>query len=354
MDDEKKVPDTGIDSLESYAKVHPVKRAIRTKAFPLFVLVVVMVVVFSFLSPRANQGFQAFFRMKTVWTILRDLAVPGFLTIGVAMLIVAGNFDLSAANVAAMSGVIIAVTQAWTEIPWPVAIVIALAASAAAGTLNAILVNELNQAPFIATMATSTVLGAIILILCTDKTGTVIGAVNFKNAQFGQIGGYRVFGEVPAASVVMVLAVIIYGLALSKSKFGRTLYLMGGNRAATYLAGINPRKISYFLFINCSLLASIAGIVNASRVQMGGAQSFATMQFTGITAAILGGISFGGGSGGLGGAFLGLIVIQTFGQGMITSGGNVYLTPVLSGVLLVIALTFDYFNVRMQNKRVGA
>jgi ribose/xylose/arabinose/galactoside ABC-type transport system permease subunit len=78
------------------------------------------------------------------------------------------------------------------------------------------------------------------------------------------------------------------------------------------------------------------------------------MQFTGITAAILGGISFGGGSGGLGGAFLGLLVIQTFGQGMITSGGNVYLTPVLSGVLLVVALTFDYFNVRMQNKRVGA
>jgi ribose/xylose/arabinose/galactoside ABC-type transport system permease subunit len=302
----------------------------------------------------SNDGFQAFFRVKTFFRILQDLAVPGFLTIGVGCLIVAGYIDLSTATVASMSGVIIAVCLAWFNISWPVAVGIALLASALVGLINAVLVHELKQPPFVATMAMSTILTAIMQILSTDKTGQIKALVNFNNPAFQTIGTYEIFGEVPAASVVMVLCFIIYGLALSKSKFGRTLYLMGGNRAATHLAGINARKITYFLFINCSVLSSLSGIVNASRVKMGGAQALMTMQFTGITAAILGGISFGGGSGGMGGAFLGLLVINTFGTGMTTSGQNPYMTPVLSGALLIAALTFDYFNVRAQNKRVGA
>jgi ribose transport system permease protein len=338
----------------SYAKISLLKRALRTKAFPLFVLLVVIIGLFSILSPMSNDGFQAFFRMKTFWRILQDLAVPGFLTIGVGCLIVSGYIDLSAATVASMSGVIIAVCLAWFNISWPVAVAIALLASALVGLLNAVLVNELKQPPFVATMAVSTILTAVMQILSTDKTGQIKALVNFNNPAFQTIGTYEIFGEIPAASVVMALCFIIYGLALSRSKFGRTLYLMGGNRAATHLAGINARRITYFLFINCSVLASLSGIVNASRVKMGGANALMTMQFTGITAAILGGISFGGGSGGMGGAFLGLLVINTFGTGMTSSGQSPYMTPVLSGVLLIAALTFDYFNIRAQRKRVGA
>lgn len=338
----------------SYAKISPIKRALRTKAFPLFVLLVVVIAVFTVLSPLSNDGFQAFFRIKTLWRILQDLAVPGFLTIGVGLLIVSGSIDLCAASVGSLSGVIIAVCMAWTNISWPVAIVIALAAAATIGVINAILVNELKQPPFIATMAMSIILTAVMQIICTDKTGQIIGLVNFSNDSIQQIGTYKIFGEIPAASLVMVLFFIIYGLALAKSKFGRTLYLIGGNQTAAHLAGINAKKFSYFLFINSSVLASFSGIINASRVKMGGAQALAYMQFTGITAAILGGISFGGGSGGLGGAFLGLLVINTFSTGMTSSGASPYMTPVLSGILLIAALTFDYFNIRAQNKRVGA
>jgi ribose/xylose/arabinose/galactoside ABC-type transport system permease subunit len=353
MKDVTKVRETKTAN-NSYAKISPLKKALRTKAFPLFVLLVVIIVVFSILSPMANKGFQAFFRINTLWRVLQDLAVPGFLTIGVGLLIVAGYIDLSAATVASMSGVLIAVSIAWLKLPWGLAIVIALSASVLVGVINAVLVNELKQPPFIATMAMSTILVAVMQILSTDKTGQIKASVNFSNSAFQQIGTYEFFGKIPAASVVMVLCFVIYGLALSKSKFGRTLYLMGGNRAATHLAGIKSGRITYFLFINAAVLGALAGIVNASRVKMGGANALALLQFTGITAAILGGISFGGGSGGLGGAFLGLVVINTFGTGMTSSGQNPYMTTVLSGILLIGALTFDFFNVRAQNKRVGA
>lgn len=353
MKDVTKVRETKIEE-NSYAKISPFKKALRTKAFPLFVLLIVITVLFAILSPMANDGFQAFFRMKTLWRILGDLAAPGFLTIGVGLLIVAGYIDLSAASVGSLSGVIIAVCVAWLNIPWYMGVILALVAAALIGLLNGFLVNELKQPPFIATMAVSTILGAVMQILCTDKTGQIKAMVNFNDKAFQQIGTYELFGAISAASVVMVLFFIIYGLALSKSKFGRTLYLMGGNRAATHLAGINPRKITYFLFMNASVLACFSGIVNSSRVKAGGSMALVNLQFTGITAAILGGISFGGGSGGMGGAFLGLLVINTFGTGMTSSGQDPYMTPVLQGLLLIAALTFDYFNVRAQNKRVGA
>ena len=354
MEDVTKAAVPESEEYGSYAKVSLFKRAMRTKAFSLFVLLIVIAGVFSILSPMANDGFQAFLRDRTFWRILQDLAVPGFLTIGVGCLIVSGNIDLSAATVGTMAGLICAVLMAWHGVAWYICLIIAMVASAMVGTINAILVNELKQAPFIATMAMSTVLTAVNMILATNEIGSMVSVVHYENRVFQDLGTYRIFGEVPAASVFMTLLFIIYGILLSKTKFGRTLYLMGGNRAATYLAGVNPRRISYFLFINCSVLAALSGITNASRIKMGSTQGIVTMQFTGITAALLGGISFGGGSGGMGGAFLGLLVIQTFNMGMTTSGGSPYIVTVLSGLLLLVALTFDYFNVRAQNKRVGA
>ena len=90
------------------------------------------------------------------------------------------------------------------------------------------------------------------------------------------------------------------------------------------------------------------------RTGSGSLNALANNQFTGLTAAILGGISFGGGAGGMGGAFIGLLVIRTFNQGMIIVGASPYLTAVLSGALLLAALSLDYFSQRRQQKRVGA
>ena len=343
------------DSENSYAKVSTFKRITRTKAFPLVVLLVVMIGLFAVLSPMRNDGFQAFFRTKTIWRVIQDMTVTGFLTIGIGLLIVSGNIDLSAATCGSMAGMICAVTLSWYNFSAVGALTLAIAATLVVGVLNAVLVNELKQPPFIATMAVNTILAAICQLVATDKTGQYIGIVSFNHKAFERIAGTRIGNtDINVVAVFVVIAFILYGLALSKTKFGRTLYLMGANRNATHLAGINAKGLTYFLFINCSLLGGIAGIINASRVKAGSGMALANSQFSGMTAAILGGISFGGGSGGMGGAFAGLVVIQTFNMGMTTSGGSPYLNPILSGGLLLAALTFDFFNTRAQNKRVGA
>jgi ribose/xylose/arabinose/galactoside ABC-type transport system permease subunit len=341
------------DTETSYAKISLKDRMMRSKAFPLFVMLVLVILVFSILSPLKNDGFQAFFRVKTIWRVLQDIAATGFLTIGIGLLIVSGSIDLSAASMGSLSGIIVAVTVSWYNVPWGLAIVMSLCAAVLVGFINGFLVNELKQPPFIATMAMSTVLSAVMQIVVTDSTGQINGTVSFNHEAYSKIASTKIFGEINVVSVLLVVCFLVYGLALSKSKFGRTLYLVGGNRIAASLAGVNSRAITYFLFINCSVLGAVAGIVNSSRTMAGSTLALSTLQFSGMTAAILGGISFGGGSGGMGGAFLGLLVINAFSMGMATSGGSPYLTTVLSGGLLLAALTFDYFNIRRQNKRVG-
>jgi len=338
---------------QDYKKIHPLKKAMRTKAFPLLVLLAAMVAFFSIFAPIYNGPHAQFFSMNVFWRILQDLTVPGFLTLGVGMLLISGGIDLSQAGVAAMSTVILAAgTHIWGW-PWWLCIIIAIVVAAGIGAFNGMLINKIGLMPFIATMGMNLVLGAVGMILSTNEAGNVLGQIQYNSPTLLAIGTHR-FGQVPTLGIFMGFMFIVYGIILTKTKFGRTLYLMGGNRSAASLAGINSRKVSYILYINCSVFAALAGMTFSMRTRGGGHAMLGGEQFTGITAAIMGGISFGGGSGGLGGAFIGLMILRTFGMGMLVSGLTPYLAHVMRGALLLAALTFDYFNLRMQAKRVGA
>ena len=356
MSEKPKVTDEVMYDTLGFAKVHPLKRAVRTKAFPLFILLLAVIAAFAVISPLRNNGKQAFFQINTIWFMLQDITVTGLLTIGSACLIVSGQIDLSNATVGSMAGVIIAVGthSKWWGIPWWSAIIIAIAVAAVAGFVNALLVNELKLPPFVATMATSTVMTAVISIMTTNSIGNTELTISFTDESITQLATFTVWNKLTAASVFMVLLFIIYGVVLAKTKFGRTLYLVGGNRAATHLAGINPKKTSYFLYINCSVLAALAGICNVSRTGSGSSGALSAYTFSGLTAAILGGISFFGGSGGMGGAFIGLMLLNVFNRGLVMSKVDPYFPPIFRGTLLLLALTFDSISIRLQNRRVGA
>jgi ribose/xylose/arabinose/galactoside ABC-type transport system permease subunit len=338
--------------VDNYTKVSGFKKAIRSKAFTLIILSIGLIVLFTLLAP-LNNGAN-FFTLRTFMSIMQDLAIPAFLAIGAGCLMVSGAIDLAQARIGALTGVIVAVGISWWGISWPVAVILGLAAAAVFGLINAILVNELNFQPFIATMAMSSVAYAIIMLVETDKNGQISGAVNFSSPTLTNFVNMKIGNNIPITAIILVIAFLIYGLVLSKTKFGRTLYLLGGNATAARLSGINSKRLSYFLFINCSVLGGISGLIYACRGGQGSYMALSTDQFTGLTAAILGGISFGGGSGGMGGVFIALLAIKIFNKGMTIIGASSYLTSVLSGALLLAALSLDYVSQRRQQKRIGA
>jgi len=211
-----------------------------------------------------------------------------------------------------------------------------------AGGLNAFFVNGLNMMSFIATIGMASVWQGMAYIL----TNSI--AFNFRNPSFLVIGSTAIFRILPLIFIILVVLVIVYGLMLSQTKFGRQMYMAGGNRGAARLAGIKPKKIHTILFINSGIVSALGGVLLASNMHKGDPAPL-TQGMDAFTAAVLGGISFTGGAGGTGGLFVGLMLLSFFNNGLTTVGLPSYWQIFAQGMLLILALLFDFYR---ENRRL--
>jgi ribose/xylose/arabinose/galactoside ABC-type transport system permease subunit len=293
----------------------------------------------------ASKG--AFIAIGNIKQILDQMVVSAMLTIGAGMLIISGQIDLSTGALGTFAGMLMAFllkTWGWA---WPPALIVTLVISMGFGLLNAAMINELRFQGFIATLATASLMEGLSYIFSNGAN------INVTNTFIRYLGSGKIAGQLPISVILLGIVFIVYGLILSKSKFGRHMYLVGGNPHASRLSGVNPKKVSYILFANSAFLGSLAGVILAARVGSATSNGIKSSQFTGITASILGGVSFGGGTGGMGGAFVGLLILTSFTNGMVILHFDSYWRQVISGLLLILALTFDYLSARSARKNIG-
>ena len=314
----------------------------------LFIMFAAVVVIFAVWAAIVGESF---INVNTIRSIGNMMVVTAFLACGSGFLMVSGNLDLSASAIGAFSSIMMGAALSYWGLPTPVAILLAIITGTTFGILNAVLVYEFNFAPFIGTMAMASVVRGIMMRVSVHPVTNSPVDVVFSNAATRWIANGTILG-VPAMLILAIIVFIIYGLILAKSKFGMQVYLIGGNRMAANLCGISPRKMIYVLFANSAFLASIAGIVFMGRQGAGRLEAMIGNQFTGLTAAILGGVSFGGGSGNMAGVFIGILLLNTFSMGTIVVRFNMYWAVILEGVLLLFALGLDYYNVRKANKKL--
>lgn len=305
----------------------------------LFSLILVLIVIIVFFTIVTNGKFV---KPLNIRNILNSIVVVSFLAIGEGFLMISGCVDLSAGAVGTASGIIMAIVISWWELPWYCGILLALGFGAICGLINALLVHKLNFQPFIATLAMADMAKGIGYIFSNGEF------IEVDNEAIAFIGTKKLFVVVPVALFISLLFLIVYGIILSRTAFGRQTYLIGGNKQAARLAGIDPTKHSAILFINSGVLAAIAGCLGVARIKSATTSGITSNQFSGITAAILGGISFGGGSGGMAGCFVGMLILNCFNNGTNVIGLNTYVQQVFSGVLLLIALGFDIISQRRQ------
>ena len=157
----------------------------------------------------------------------------------------------------------------------------------------------------------------------------------------------------PIGLLLALVAFVIYGIILSRTKFGKEMYLVGGNPRAAELAGIRSKRVVYILFANSGLMSAMAGVLYMCRSGLGDLTALQANQYTGLTAAILGGIAFGGGSGNMLGVFMGILILSTFNIGTVTVRFSGFLSIVLTGILLLIALLLDTLSKRARAKKVN-
>lgn len=325
---------------ESFAK-RRILPLVKAKAFTLFCFLIVLVILFTVWAQIVGKNF---FAASTIRNIFQSLVVTSFLTIGSGCLLIAGNVDLSLSSIGCFGGIVVA-ASANNGLPWFVCIILGLLLCAVLGLINGIMVSKFRFPAFIATLGMTSIAKGATYIYSQFSNKGVAANINFKSPVIEFLGKGKLFG-LPFGIYVMVVFFIIYGILISKTRFGMRMVLVGGNPVAAQLAGINANKILIILFVNGAVLSGVAGVFNSARLAQGSLTALSTNQFSGLTAAILGGISFGGGVGGMGGAFIGLLILNTFQIGMNVVGVNPFWVTVFSGILLLVALAVDFFQMQ--------
>lgn len=312
---------------------------VKSQYFAIISLFIVVFIVFSLAS-----NFR-FLELLNLRNMLNSMVVTAMLTVGAACIMISGQIDFSTGPVATMTGVLLTVLV--TNLGWPLyyALPLVIVIAVLAGVLNAALVHLLNFQAFIATLATSFIYKGLALVIGQGKT------IPYKEPVLSYIGTGRIFDFIPVGIFIAVIIFVVYGIVFAKTTFGRSAYLIGGNPNASRLAGLKPRKISFILFINSAVLGAIAGCLATGRLQSMAGTGINAQTYDGITAAILGGIAFGGGSGGLLGAFIGLLIIASFTNGLTILGLSAYWSQLAQGLLLLVAVIMDtVLNKKLQKK----
>lgn len=287
----------------------------------LIVAIIIVFALFTFL----NKNFLTWANMVN---LLVAASLVGLVAVGHTYLIIAGQNDLSPGSLAAFCGTLAALLLS-KNVPF----------------FNAWMVNKIKLEAFIATLVTQNIMRGFAYIICDGKP------VSISNKAYLAIGKAR-FLTIPVSVWLMILAFVVFGFILSKTKFGRSVYAIGGSQEAARLAGLNPQKIVTSCFVIIGALTALGGIVFSSRMNSGQPAANINLEFDAITAVILGGVSFAGGVGDMFGTILGVILIQAFNTGLIMVNVSTFWQYVARGALLLFALTSDFIRKERREKEL--
>ena len=297
--------------------------------------IIVVYAIFTAMNPN-------FLSMTNFVNILVACHLVGLVAIGHTYLIIAGQNDLSPGSVAAMAGVIMALLLRAGVNLW-LSLLITILAGVAVGLFNAWMVNCIHLEAFIATLVSQSAIRGVAFILCAGLP------VAISHPGFIELGRARLLG-IPIFVWITLVAFVVFGFILAKTRFGRSIYAIGGNADAARLAGLNPKRIILICYIMMGIFCSIGGALFAARMNAGQPSANVNLEFDAITAVILGGVSFSGGVGGMAGTVLGVFLIQAFNTGLTMVNIPTFWQYVARGGLLLFALTSDYIRRRNRER----
>ncbi|KZZ57515.1 ribose ABC transporter permease, partial [Oleiphilus sp. HI0125] len=262
------------------------------------IALLLLIVVVSFLNSN-------FFTVDNLLNILRQTSVNAIIAVGMTFVILTAGIDLSVGSVLALCGAICA-SMIGLEVPVMIAVPASLLAGALLGAISGVIVSKGRVQAFIATLVTMTLLRGVTLVYTDGRpisTGFTDTADSF--AWFGT--GYAFGIPVPVWIMVVVFGAGWY--VLNHTRFGRYVYALGGNEAATRLSGINIDRIKIGVYAICGFLAALAGIIVTSRLSSAQPTAGMGYELDAIAAVVLGGTSLMGGKGRIIGTLIGALII---------------------------------------------
>jgi ribose transport system permease protein len=287
-----------------------------------------------------SLSIDRFFQIGIFINILQHATFVGIIAIGLSFCIIAGHMDLSVESVMAFS----AMLAAWLAAsrgsasghevaPW-LTLLIVIGFGGLAGAFNGVLVIRFRINAFIVTLATFIAIRGLGLVLTGGRS--MYGLPE----SFRAVATTQVLG-LPLLVLILVAAYVLFGILLSRTRFGRYVYLVGGNVTAPFRAGIDVNRVLYTVFIMSGVLAAIAGWLLAARTNGATPNLGLGMLFEAFAAVVIGGVSLRGGIGGLSGVFAGVLLLSAIDTAINVMGVEPYYMQVIRGGLMLLAVLLD-------------
>jgi ribose transport system permease protein len=294
-----------------------------SKANLVFALAVAALIVF------ASIATDTFLTERNLTSVSRQIVTNGFLSLGMLLVILTGGIDLSVGAVVAFAGLLAAGLQAY--VPWPVAILVALAMGLLVGAVNGVLVARFKLQPFIATLAT---MGSLRGLLYMYSETPQYPADPLFRSLLG--GGF--IGPLPVPTLLFMIALPIVWFYLSHTVSGRAVYAIGVNPEAVRLAGINVRRHVTAAYVASGFLAALAGVLLASRVGVAQPSVGVGYELDAIAAVVIGGGILGGGGGTVIGVLGGVLALAAVDNVLNLFNVESYYQQFLKGLIILVAV----------------
>jgi ribose/xylose/arabinose/galactoside ABC-type transport system permease subunit len=300
----------------------------------LLVVFAVLFLIFSVASPY-------FLTVRNLSNILGQISMTLVAAVGLSMLLISGEVDISIGSLQALVALPLLVIMNATGSFWLGAIV-ALAAGAAVGVTNGLIVTRLKVNSLITTLGMYYLLRGFVYLV----TGKVPISDQSGKDLFFIIGNGKLFRFLPYTAILMFVVLLLFMWVLRSTTFGRRLYAVGGNPSVARAMGISPERMKLISFILCSFLASVSAILLASRLGSAVHTAGIGFEFQVVAAVVLGGVSLAGGIGNLLGAFLGVLILGIIQNGLGMLEVNTQWQQVVTGGIIILAVFLDELKKR--------
>lgn len=281
-----------------------------------------------------------FFSFRNFLNILDQITVLGIMAVGMTLVVLIGGIDLSVGSVMALAMMVLGYLNIEMGLPMPVAILVALIAAALNGLVAGLLITRFNVPAFIATLAMMSVTRGIANMITNGQQLTGFPA------WFNPLAIVR-YGGVLTPTVAVMLVVFAAGLVFLRYRNGgRMLYAIGGNPEVARLAGINVKRATILVYVVCSFLAGLAGMLIAARLDSVQPSSGMSYELDAIAAVVIGGTSLSGGTGGVGGTIIGVLIIGVLRNGLNLLSVSPFLQQVVIGAVILLAVVAETYRKR--------
>ncbi|PDT87668.1 ABC transporter permease [Bradyrhizobium sp. Y36] len=299
---------------------------------------------FAFASP-------SFATLDNLGNILTQVSVTGIIAVGLTFVILCAEIDLSIASIANVTGIAVAyftlqesyVNIANIPLPGAVAIILSILLCALLGLVNALGLTVIGIPSFIMTLAMMQIAAGISALL-------VRGQIAYKVPSLITTLGSGSIGGIPW--IVIVAAIMLLGghLVLTYTRFGRYVYMVGGNREAAEYSGLNVKLILGAVMVISAVCSGIGGMLGVAHFGSAQQNEFDTYLLDSIAAVVVGGTSLFGGRGGIGNTIVGLFVLGVLNNGLDHVNIDSFLKILIRGLILLAALVINVYAQRLRER----